>query len=417
VDATTSRYVEFTSQGKYAALGLPRSGSDFFADARENVQQVVCEEDREAFLRTFDRDQLLRELEVQHLCTLTYRLMIDGVPTFYNVRAMCTSTREGKNIVVGVSNVDAIVRQSMSCQQTRASEVTYSQLANVLAQDYFKIYFVDARTNEYQQYKSKGSNQELSLEKNGQDFFEDIRKEMLRVVYGPDQEKALQVWHRDYILSELEQSDCFSTSCRLMLDGVPVYVSLKAIRASEENPDHIVVGISSIDAQMKRNDAFAQAQEDDLLDALTGVKNNRAYDQVELALNAQIAEGQVKNFAVVVCDVNDLKGVNEARGHVMGDQYIKDACAMVCQIFAHSPVFRIGGDTFVAILRSADYQQRFDLMGVLDQHIYVNQVSGKATMAVGIAEFRTGQDKTVLEVYERANERMHRNKKAYKSHK
>jgi GGDEF domain-containing protein len=56
-------------------------------------------------------------------------------------------------------------------------------------------------------------------------------------------------------------------------------------------------------------------------------------------------------------------------------------------------------------------------MGVLDQHIYVNQVSGKVTMSVGIAEFRTGQDKTLLEVYERANERMHRSKKAYKTHK
>ena len=36
---------------------------------------------------------------------------------------------------------------------------------------------------------------------------------------------------------------------------------------------------------------------------------------------------------------------------------IIDACKIICKVFKHSPVYRIGGDEFVVILEDADYQQ------------------------------------------------------------
>jgi GGDEF domain-containing protein len=50
-------------------------------------------------------------------------------------------------------------------------------------------------------------------------------------------------------------------------------------------------------------------------------------------------------------DLNDLKHINDRYGHERGDEYIVNCCRLICQVFKHSPVFRIGGDEFVALLR------------------------------------------------------------------
>lgn len=91
------------------------------------------------------------------------------------------------------------------------------------------------------------------------------------------------------------------------------------------------------------------------VDSLTGIKNKHAYAQWEEKINARIQSGDQEPFAVVVCDVNNLKAVNDLYGHKEGDAYIKRACARICGVFSHSPVFRIGGDEFVAILSGEDY--------------------------------------------------------------
>ncbi|MCR5486964.1 MAG: hypothetical protein K6F35_05480 [Lachnospiraceae bacterium] len=35
---------------------------------------------------------------------------------------------------------------------------------------------------------------------------------------------------------------------------------------------------------------------------------------------------------------------------------IKRLCTVVCEVFEHSPVFRIGGDEFAIVLRFKDYR-------------------------------------------------------------
>ena len=41
-----------------------------------------------------------------------------------------------------------------------------------------------------------------------------------------------------------------------------------------------------------------------------------------------------------------------------GDRLIKDACALICRVFQHPPVYRVGGDEFVVVLEGNDYQNR-----------------------------------------------------------
>ncbi|MBR6220451.1 MAG: hypothetical protein IKQ80_07805, partial [Clostridia bacterium] len=116
---------------------------------------------------------------------------------------------------------------------------------------------------------------------------------------------------KENIRSEIERHGLFTLSYRLMMNGRPLYVQLKAALVEEKEGRRLIVGISDIDAQVRREEAnlkhIAQARIEANIDALTGVKNRHAYLMAEERLNVQIAEGRAPEFAVSILDVNDLK--------------------------------------------------------------------------------------------------------------
>lgn len=149
-------------------------------------------------------------------------------------------------------------------------------------------------------------------------------------------------------------------------------------------------------------------------DPLTGVKSKHAYVTREAELNEQILGGDLGDLAVVVCDVNDLKQVNDTLGHKAGDDYIRQACSMICQLFKHSPVFRIGGDEFVVLLQGSDYERRQQIMSELQAQSQANRGTGSPVVAAGIAEYAAGSDARLHEVFERADALMYQRKEELK---
>ncbi|MBP0972591.1 MAG: GGDEF domain-containing protein, partial [Oscillospiraceae bacterium] len=152
--------------------------------------------------------------------------------------------------------------------------------------------------------------------------------------------------------------------------------------------------------------AMAMAQQD----ALTGVRNKHAYVQAESEMDELISKEQAPPFAVVVCDVNGLKKVNDTQGHSAGDAFIKSACKMICDAFKHSPVFRIGGDEFAILLKGHDYENRDALMAALQTQQEEHLRKGLVTVAAGLSVFEPGSDLHTQDVFERADDAMYQKK-------
>lgn len=142
-------------------------------------------------------------------------------------------------------------------------------------------------------------------------------------------------------------------------------------------------------------------------DSMTGVRSKHAYITYEKNLNSCIEEGIQKDFAVVVCDVNGLKYVNDNFGHKAGDEYIKSASKLICNLFKHSPVFRIGGDEFVIIVSGSDFNNRHDIMVNLLNCSMNNIGTNQVVIAAGISDYNSEKDKNVFNVFERADEQMY----------
>ena len=155
-------------------------------------------------------------------------------------------------------------------------------------------------------------------------------------------------------------------------------------------------------------------------DALTGVRNKTAYDGETAKIDEEIKKGGVE-FGIVMVDLNGLKVTNDTYGHEHGDDIIKGLCSLVSAVFDHSPVFRIGGDEFVVIVRGKQYKELDGLVEELARRISLVSADEKlrpwerVSAAVGCARFDPEKDTEVSSVFRRADEAMYENKRCMKA--
>ena len=150
-------------------------------------------------------------------------------------------------------------------------------------------------------------------------------------------------------------------------------------------------------------------------DALTGVKSKLAYLDVLKDLEVRVHEGSLTEYGVVVFDLNRLKEINDTKGHDEGDEYIKSACRLICRNYDHSPVFRIGGDEFAAILEGSDYENRDSLLGAFERSVEENMRDGRVVVASGMAVYQPGVDTSYNDVFRKADRRMYERKMQLKA--
>ena len=219
------------------------------------------------------------------------------------------------------------------------------------------------------------------------------------------------------MLAEVERTGIFTWGYRILMDGKPLHVQMKAAMVEEKEGPRLIVGLNDIDAQVRQEEEYrsrlAQAQTAANLDALTGVKNRRAFRAAELDLDQQIAEHRQPPFAVVIFDVNGLKTVNDTSGHQAGDQYLRDACKIICGTFKRSPVFRVGGDEFALIAQGQDYACIEARLETMRRHNAEASRSGGIVIACGMAKFEN--DRSLAAVIARADHRMYENKNELKT--
>lgn len=125
-------------------------------------------------------------------------------------------------------------------------------------------------------------------------------------------------------------------------------------------------------------------------------------------------------FGVCVFDCDDLKKVNDKYGHDKGNIYLKTASRLICRIFQHSPVFRIGGDEFSVILQNEDYDNREDLIARFEKdRAAINATTAnpweQVHITMGRSDFDPVNDNAVIDTVRRADKDMYERKRAKKA--
>jgi diguanylate cyclase (GGDEF)-like protein len=126
------------------------------------------------------------------------------------------------------------------------------------------------------------------------------------------------------------------------------------------------------------------------LDPLTGLHHRNALEQRLAELDGQPSGGAGRTHALLLCDLDHFKQVNDRFGHAAGDAVLQDvAYTMRSVLRAGDSIYRIGGEEILVVLPGATEE---DAVGVAER--LRRAVSGRrprgveVTISVGAAVSR-----------------------------
>jgi diguanylate cyclase (GGDEF)-like protein len=225
-------------------------------------------------------------------------------------------------------------------------------------------------------------------------------------VDDPNTDKAL----RD-LLVELDKEACLSVS--MILEGrawgeLEVFTAHGQPRLSAQDADFLRAITDQLVGAIHRAELFAQVEELAYTDSLTGVASRRA---VELALEKACAEPAGPGTpALVLCDIDDLKRVNDQGGHEAGDRALcaaAEALVYAARMYPDAVVGRFGGDEFCVLLPTATVE---DARKVATDAVQSLRTGGGERISCGVAARTDGE--SPADLLRAADEAQYRAKRA-----
>ena len=190
---------------------------------------------------------------------------------------------------------------------------------------------------------------------------------------------------------------------------------LKKMPSGEESID--TLGDRILYMQRELHAQIARVHEQAYVDGLTGLRNKTAYLETTKHIDMLIEQG-IAVFSTAVFDMNGLKTINDKFGHEYGDVALKDAAKILASIFGEKDMFRIGGDEFIAIVKTASAEDmEFQFARLDNALVFHNKTTHSYQtplhLSKGYSVFQPETDKGFKEVFRRADQKMYADKAAY----
>jgi diguanylate cyclase (GGDEF)-like protein len=164
-------------------------------------------------------------------------------------------------------------------------------------------------------------------------------------------------------------------------------------------------------AALQTADRAVRLRHEALHDPLTGLPNRRAF-LARLTREVARSDGQL---AVILCDMDNLKLVNDRHGHHAGDLALKALADALCMGLRRSDdAYRLGGDEFAVVLADASRLDAERVAKRLQSELAAQRAAGQDIEAsFGIAAL--DQDETPEELMARADQLLYLAKRRRRS--
>jgi len=225
------------------------------------------------------------------------------------------------------------------------------------------------------------------------------------------------------------------------MDGFEVCRRIKSDPATEHIPVIMVTALSDVDdlvkgfeagaddfvtkpfsglalmarvrAQLRQKQRYESIREQLRVDPLTGAFN-RGYFDVHAWRLASRCRAARKSLAVLMLDVDNLKQVNDAHGHAVGDRVLKEIVNRVTSALRPSDlVARMGGDEFVVAMPEMGLAAALQIAERLRSRVSESPIDGAgATVSVGAAVSSSDEEEELEVTLERADTALYLAKRA-----
>ncbi len=150
-------------------------------------------------------------------------------------------------------------------------------------------------------------------------------------------------------------------------------------------PVALVVAVAMLSTALMRSDVEHRSEA--VIDQLTGLLNRKALAArtSELAQQSAISGEPI---GLLLGDLDHFKWINDARGHAVGDDVLKDVAYLVRKnLRAFDLVYRVGGEEFLILVPGADATQSAAVAEQLRAAVCAETMGGgeRVTMSFGVA--------------------------------
>lgn len=203
------------------------------------------------------------------------------------------------------------------------------------------------------------------------------------------------------ILSRLSHAET-SGDIRIVTDGQQHYLGFSILHSLSgiliiDYISHLPTVITKL-LKTYRNQRYFMFSA--LNDSLTGLGNRQAFDQqmANLLLEQQHAHRRASDYkqipwAFALLDIDHFKKVNDAYGHLFGDEVLLIFSQLMQQTFRdHDLLFRYGGEEFAIALQGIDQQNALKVLNRFRETVATAEFPqlGQVTVSIGVTQIEPG---------------------------
>ena len=187
----------------------------------------------------------------------------------------------------------------------------------------------------------------------------------------------------------------------------------RASKFTETEIEQLEVFVAALIYPLRNAILYKRAIETAYRDPITDL-NNRASMDYTLGQELDFASRHDMSLSILILDIDKFKQVNDTYGHIAGDNVLKQVASCLTDCVRRSDVlFRYGGEEFVVILRNTKSEGAELLASRIREAVEkmqckYNQYNIQVTVSIGIAMYKTGDNKRAL--LERADNALYKAK-------
>ena len=242
VDLDTEHFIEYRPDSDNVDIVVEKEGDDFFATSRNDALSFIHEDDRDGFIRVFTKENVVSSIDEHGVFTYTYRADFYGDSIYVNMKALRLNG-EANQIIIGVNNVDAQMRERETLERLKEEKATYSRIS-VLMGDFIAIYTVDPETGAYMEYSSSQEYSEQGLDKIGTDFFAEAIENGKGRIHPDDYDQLMKSLTMENVLAMTQDGKVFIQRYRLKFGEEYTWVCLRGGLVKEKDGAQLIMGIS-----------------------------------------------------------------------------------------------------------------------------------------------------------------------------
>lgn len=209
------------------------------------------------------------------------------------------------------------------------------------------------------------------------------------------------------ILRTGEPCHCYS---EFIQDGRIIY---KEIAKNPVYSNGEIVGVCGVVSDVTELMSLKQKFETlTLFDVLTGMYNRNYFLKYDFDRTSCLP------CTYIMCDCNNLKGVNDQMGHEAGDRYIREAAELLDSVVPDNGIcVRWGGDEFLLIIPECDYGTSMEIVDDIENKQKIQEESMPyMEISVGVC-VRYDIKQPEKDVIQQADQNMYADKKRRKAKK